>query len=170
MQSLISLPFQQPAGVSPAPRGNLVRSGRVSLVRAKALGQNRRRERRSSKNPFRHGLSVPSVGSEAQLKDLSRQFAGEASDAESLAQTARAADAQLDLERIRKAQSAMIERVRMLGAVGERPFHPDLEEPGLRFVPTDRRKATRGRAPRSRFVPRSLNPVAMRKRSCASPR
>jgi len=71
--------------------------------------------KRASKNAYRHGLSLPmsSIGSEAQLKDLSRQFAGDASDAEILAQAETAANAHLDLERVRKAKTAMIERALM---------------------------------------------------------
>jgi hypothetical protein len=66
---------------------------------------------RSSKNAYRHGLSVPmSVRSEAQLKDLAQQFAGDASNAVVLELAERAAEAQLELERIRKVQAALIER------------------------------------------------------------
>jgi len=105
-------------------------------------------KKRSSKNPFRHGLSVPmsNIGSEAQLKDLSRQFAGEASDAEILAQAARAAHAQLDLERIRSVQTAMVERALKLGA-GAEPFLPDMEKRELRLVQTARSRAMRGKGP-----------------------
>ena len=65
-------------------------------------------KRRSSKNAYRHGLSVPmSVRSEVQFKDLSCQFAGDDTDAEILALADRAADAQLDLERVRNVKAAM---------------------------------------------------------------
>jgi hypothetical protein len=90
---------------------------------------------RSSKNPFRHGLSVPMFNARSEeLKDLSRQFAGDATDAESLVQAERAAHAQLDLTRIRSVQTLMIERVLIVGA--ER-FPSDPEEHRLRFAQTD---------------------------------
>jgi hypothetical protein len=106
-------------------------------------------KKRASKNPFRHGLSVPmsGVGSEAQLKDLSRQFAGEASDAEILAEAARAAHAQLDLTRIRSVHTAMLKRALMLTAFAAEPFHPDLEEPGLRGAQADWPAAKRRQSP-----------------------
>lgn len=83
-------------------------------------------KKRSGKNAYRHGLSVPmsTVASGAQLKDLARQFAGNSADARILAQAERAADAQLDLERIRRVQTAMIERALMLDAPGARS-HPE---------------------------------------------
>jgi hypothetical protein len=113
-------------------------------------------KKRSSKNPFRHGVSVPmpNVGSAAQFKDLSRQFAGETSDAEILAQADRAAQAQLDLTRIRNVQTAMIERVLMLAAA--EPFHPDLEEQGLRQ--TDKPSAMRGKGPPHQPYPSITRP------------
>ena len=70
---------------------------------------------RSSKNAYRHGLSLPvcNVGSQKHLKDLSRQFAGDASDAKILGLAERAADAHTDLVRVRKAKTAMLERALM---------------------------------------------------------
>jgi hypothetical protein len=70
---------------------------------------------RSSKNAYRHGLSVPmsKAGSQARLQDLSRQFAGAASNAGIPALAERAADAHLELTRVRNAQTAMIERALM---------------------------------------------------------
>jgi hypothetical protein len=72
-------------------------------------------KKRSSKNAYRHGLSLPvcNVGSQKQLKDLSRQFAGDASDAKILGLAERAADAQTDLVRVRMAKTAMLERALM---------------------------------------------------------
>jgi hypothetical protein len=85
---------------------------------------------RSSKNAFRHGLSLPvsKLGSEAQFEYLSHQFAGDTSDTNILALAEKAADAQLDLARVRKAQTAMIERAVMLSASGARYHQPELEE------------------------------------------
>lgn len=74
-------------------------------------------KQRSSKNAYRHGLSVPiaNVELEERRKDLSRQLVkGVSSNSEILALADRAADAQLDLVRIRKARAAMIERVELL--------------------------------------------------------
>ena len=72
-------------------------------------------KKRSSKNAYRHGLSLPvcNVGLQKQLKDLSRQFAGDASDAKTLGLAERAADAQTDLVRVRKVTTAMLERALM---------------------------------------------------------
>jgi hypothetical protein len=83
--------------------------------------------KRSSKNAYRHGLSLPmsNVGSEAQLKDLSRQLAGDVFSAEILAQAERAADAHLDLERVRRAKTAMIERA-LMKTQGGSPQQPEL--------------------------------------------
>jgi hypothetical protein len=77
-------------------------------------------KKRSSKNAYRHGLSLPicNVGSQKQLKDLSRQFAGDASDATILGLAERAADAQTYLVRVRKAKTAMLERALMQAQVG----------------------------------------------------
>jgi hypothetical protein len=75
------------------------------------------REERHLPQAYRHGLSVPiaNVESEARLKDLSRQLVKDvSSNSEILALADRAADAQLDLVRIRKAWAAMIERVELL--------------------------------------------------------
>ena len=72
-------------------------------------------KKRSSKNAYRHGLSLPvcNVGLQKQLKDLSRQFAGDASDAKTLGLAERAAEAQTDLVRVRKVTTAMLERALM---------------------------------------------------------
>jgi hypothetical protein len=86
-------------------------------------------KKRSSKNAYRHGLSVPmsTVESEALLKELARQYAGDSADAKTLSLADIAADAQLESARIKKAQTALIERALMLDAAGARS-HPELEE------------------------------------------
>jgi hypothetical protein len=71
---------------------------------------------------------VSKPGSEAQFEYLSHQFAGDTSDTNILALAEKAADAQLDLARVRKAQTAMIERAVMLSASGARYHQPELEE------------------------------------------
>jgi hypothetical protein len=66
---------------------------------------------RSSKNAFRHGLSVPMpTRSTAKFKDLSRRFAGNATGAETLEAAEQAADAHLELLRIRMVQTVIFER------------------------------------------------------------
>jgi hypothetical protein len=79
-------------------------------------------KKRSSKNAYRHGLSLPmcNVGSQKQLEELSRSFAGDASDAKILGLAERAADAQADLERVRKVKAAMLEHALMQTQVGNR--------------------------------------------------
>ena len=72
-------------------------------------------KKRSSKNAYNHGLSIPmrNVGSQKRLEELSRLFAGDASDEKILGLAERAADAQADLERVRKVKTAMLERALM---------------------------------------------------------
>src|ERR1700730_14907357 len=83
-------------------------------------------KKRSSKNSYRHGLSVPmSVRSEVQFKDLSCQFAGDDTDATHLALADRAADAHIELERVKRMQAAMLERA---------PLPGGNEEEGPRFI------------------------------------
>src|ERR1700738_1353083 len=78
-------------------------------------------KKRSSRNAHRHGLAVPMsrVGLEAQVKDLVRQFAVDADDAKILALAEIAAHAQLDLARVGKAHTALIERALMTDALGD---------------------------------------------------
>jgi hypothetical protein len=103
-------------------------------------------KRRSGKNAYRHGLSLPvcNVGSHKHLKDLSRQFAGDASDAKILGLAEIAAVAHTDLVRVRNVTTAMLERALMqtqgtnldqpelLGS--SRPLRRGNEEEEQRFV------------------------------------
>jgi hypothetical protein len=77
-------------------------------------------KKKSSKNALRHGLSRPvsKVGSEAQFQEEVRQFAGDTSDPEVRTFAERAAEAQLDLTRVRRAKAALIERAAMLSGAG----------------------------------------------------
>ena len=79
-------------------------------------------KKRSSKNAYNHGLSLPmrNVGSQKQLQELSRLYAGDASDAKILALAERAADAQADLMRVRNVKTAMLERALMKAQGGNR--------------------------------------------------
>jgi hypothetical protein len=91
-------------------------------------------KKRSSKNAFVHGLSVPiTSASNVQVKDLSRQFAGDTTNAKILFLAEAAAEAQLDLERVRKAKAAIIDRDLMQNAAG-RASHRELEELRHRVV------------------------------------
>jgi hypothetical protein len=86
---------------------------------------------RSSRNAHRHGLAVPmsTVGLEAQLKDLAHQFAEGSDDAKILAQAEIAAYAQLELERVRKLHTTMIERPLIKNSLGDdRHFPSNMEE------------------------------------------
>jgi hypothetical protein len=86
-------------------------------------------KKRSSKNAFRHGLSVPmSARSKAKFKDSSRQFAGNATDAETLEAAEQAADADLELLRIRMVQTVMFERAWRLRNSDAGSCHLKLEE------------------------------------------
>ena len=79
-------------------------------------------KKRSSKNAYNHGLSLPicKAESQKQLEELSRLFAGDASDATILGLAERAADAQADLIRVREVKTAMLERALMKTQVGNR--------------------------------------------------
>jgi hypothetical protein len=83
------------------------RNAKKSTGPTTALGK-----KRSSKNAYTHGLSLPvrNAGSQKQIEELSQLFAGDASDARFLGLAETAADAQADLERVRKVKTAMIER------------------------------------------------------------
>ena len=79
-------------------------------------------KKRSSKNAYTHGLSLPmrKVGSQKQLKELSRLFAGDAADANLLEVAERAAEAQADLLRVRRVKTAMLDSALMKTQGGNR--------------------------------------------------
>jgi hypothetical protein len=86
-------------------------------------------KKRSSKNAFVHGLSVPMTSaSKAQIKDLSRQFAGDTTNAKIFFLAEAAAEAQLDLERVRKVRAAIIDRDLMQSAADCGTSHPELDK------------------------------------------
>jgi hypothetical protein len=117
-------------------------------------------KQRSSKNAYRHGLAVPisNVGSEAQLNDLSRQLAEDASNSEILALAGRAAGAQLDLARVRKARAAIMEHAVMLDAGGARS-HLELEELRHRTAQIGWRETTQGAGLRQPESPDCSTPL-----------
>jgi len=92
-------------------------------------------KKRSSNNALRHGLSVPmsNVGLEAQLKELARQFAGDAADVRIFVLAERAAAAQLELERVRRVKAVLIERAASSIGISE----SDSDELWHRFIRTD---------------------------------
>jgi hypothetical protein len=80
----------------------------------------------TSKNAYRHGLSVPLSALETsdQLRELAHQFAGETPDRGVRALAEMAADAELDLVRIRRVRTAMIERAQKQDESLATPFLP----------------------------------------------
>jgi hypothetical protein len=68
-------------------------------------------KKRSKKNALRHGLAVPvsHVESEPMFRDLARQFAGGVTGARIQEQAERAAEGQLELERVRRVRTAMMD-------------------------------------------------------------
>ena len=92
-------------------------------------------KKRSSGNALRHGLSVPisKVGSQVQLKELARHFAGGIGNVRIFVLAETAAVAQLELERVRRVKAALIERA----ASGVGISHSDHGELWHRFIRTD---------------------------------
>jgi hypothetical protein len=78
-------------------------------------------KKRAAHNAYRHGLSL-SLGSSAavarQVDKLSRKIAGNAKSEIVLRYARDAAEAELELERIRKVKVALVERVLVFGALG----------------------------------------------------
>jgi hypothetical protein len=87
--------------------------------------------KRSSQNAYRHGLAkrISTVDFGKQLDMLARQIAGDADDEATLALARVAAEAQLDLARIRQLKKAVIESVTALGDPETSPFwRPEMEQ------------------------------------------
>ena len=84
-------------------------------------------KKRSSKNAYRHGLSLPmsKVGSPKQREDLARQFAGDASDARILCLAERAADSKANVVRVRTVKTEILERG-LMQTQGDSPTRPAL--------------------------------------------
>jgi hypothetical protein len=87
--------------------------------------------KRSGQNALRHGLARPvsTADFEKQLEDLARQISAVSDDPATLALARIAAEAELELSRIRQVRKAMIERCMIFGAL-ESPssFQSDVEE------------------------------------------
>jgi hypothetical protein len=90
-------------------------------------------KKRSSKNTYRHGLSVAvsSIERDVQLDELSRRFAEDATNPDILALAKRAAQADLELARINRTQNAMIERALMQAESCTNSSHSHMQDPQL---------------------------------------
>jgi hypothetical protein len=90
-------------------------------------------KKRSSKNAYRHGLSVAvsSIERDVQLDKLSRHFAEDATNPDILALAKRAAEADLELARINRTQNAMIERALMQAESCTDSSHSHMQDPQL---------------------------------------
>jgi hypothetical protein len=91
------------------------RNARLSTGPRSASGK-----KRSSKNALRHGLSRPLFGAEfmRELEALARQIVGERMGEQLVMELARAAaEAELDLARIRQVKIGLIERLAALGVL-----------------------------------------------------
>jgi hypothetical protein len=85
----------------------------------------------SSQNALRHGLSLrlSSIDFEKQIENLARKIAGDAEDRITLAHAYVAAEAELELQRIRQFKVAMYERIKAFGDLdGTKSFQSDKEE------------------------------------------
>jgi hypothetical protein len=74
-------------------------------------------KKRASKNAVRHGLTKPMLGPEytRALEALARQIAGDREDKLAMALARDAAEAELELARVRRMKVALIERVAVFG-------------------------------------------------------
>jgi hypothetical protein len=88
---------------------------------------------RSSRNAYRHGLSLPTlkVQSEQEVEVLARRIAGSMTDSTTLDRARVAAEAELELARVRKVRADLIHRVGQLGTLSL-PERPPMEN--LRFL------------------------------------
>jgi len=88
-------------------------------------------KKRSGQNALRHGLARPISSADfiKQLEDLARQISGGSDDLPTLALARIAADAELELSRVRQVRNAIIQRCMIFGGL-ESPsyFQSDIEE------------------------------------------
>jgi hypothetical protein len=77
-------------------------------------------KKRSSKNAFRHGLSKPLTGAEfaRELEALARQTVGDGEDRFAVELARSAAEAELELARVRHLKTELIERIAALRRLG----------------------------------------------------
>jgi hypothetical protein len=92
-------------------------------------------KKRASQNAYRHGLTVrpSSVEFERQVEVLARQIAGDAEDKMTLEDARVAAEAELELARVRQVKTALIERIVAFGGF-ECPKHFRSDEAEVRWV------------------------------------
>jgi hypothetical protein len=74
-------------------------------------------KRRTSRNSYRHGLSVGAAGRPEQVERLARKIAGADADAMVLEQARAVAQAQLDLTQIRRLRASLIQRMAEFGVL-----------------------------------------------------
>src|SRR5262245_1213681 len=89
-------------------------------------------KKRTGRNALRHGLAARMTPSDAvsnQLEDLARSIAGDTESAVRLACARAAAEAELDLARVRQAKVALIERLTKSCPTIEPPDPMPLQEP-----------------------------------------
>jgi hypothetical protein len=116
--------------------------------------------KRSSQNALRHGLSsrISSIDFEKQIENLARQIAGDAEDRLTLAHAHVAAEAELELQRIRQLKAAMYERIKVYGDFdGTKLFQSDKEE--IRWMKANIQSLT-GRGPLKLPWPAAIDPLA----------
>ena len=123
-------------------------------------------KKRVGKNAYRHGLSLnfTSAAYTAQVEDLAGKIAGATTDTIVLEHARIAAEAELELRRVRRVRLALIERTSALGSLttpthfpsklqesrwlialdnwtrekkGSRPPHPKLEDPSATMPPQE---------------------------------
>jgi hypothetical protein len=112
-------------------------------------------KKRSSRNAYRHGFTLSLTSSAAfakRLDNLARKIAGGSKNEIILEHARAAAQAELDLARVRQVKVAFIERASALGALDAPPVFGPLEE--MRYL----RSILLGRAPP--VLPERVDPAA----------
>jgi hypothetical protein len=113
-------------------------------------------KRRTGRNAYRHGLTLSLTSSAAfakRLNRLARRLAGNSKDEIILQHTRAAAQAELDLARVRQVKVALIERVSALGAPDAPQVFGALAEE-MRYL----KSILSGRAPP--ILPARIDPLA----------
>jgi hypothetical protein len=116
----------------------------------------------SSQNALRHGLSSRTSSADAdfeqQLETLARHFAGDTDDITRLGWARLAAEAELELQLIRRLKATMIERVIAYGDLdGPKIFRSDTEQ--LRWIKANIHGLA-GRGPLQSRWPETIDPSA----------
>jgi hypothetical protein len=117
-------------------------------------------QKTSSQNALRHGLNsrISSIDFEKQIENLARQFAGHAEDRINLADAHVAAEADLELQRIRQIKVAMYERINAYGDFDStKLFQSDKEE--IRWMKANIQWLA-GRGPLKLPWPAAIDPLA----------